>query len=91
MVGLTSGRTAEFNLGMALQKRAKIIGTVLRSRSLEEKAAATQKFTTDIIPLLANGEIKPNLDRVFPVADVKDAYNYLASNESFGKLVLDLD
>ncbi|MCY7344640.1 MAG: NAD(P)H-quinone oxidoreductase [Pyrinomonadaceae bacterium] len=90
LVGLTSGRTAEFNLGLALQKRAKIIGTVLRSRSTEEKAEATRKFTEEVLPLLTAGKVKPNLDKVFSVEDVKQAHEYLESNASFGKVVLEL-
>ena len=89
LVGLTSGRTAEFNLGLALQKRASIIGTVLRSRPMEEKAAATRNFANEVVPLFENGKIKPNLDRVFPAKDVIEAYKYLESNESFGKVVLE--
>jgi NADPH:quinone reductase len=89
LVGLTAGSKAEFNLGMALTKRAKIIGTVLRSRLTEEKAAATRKFIEDVLPLIATGKIKPNLDKVFPVEDIKNAHEYLESNASFGKVVLE--
>lgn len=89
LVGLTSGRTAEFNLGIALQKRAHIIGTVLRSRSTEEKAETTRRFADEIVPLIAAGIIRPNLDRVFAAETVVDAYKYLESNESFGKVVLE--
>ena len=89
LVGLTSGRTAEFNLGMVLQKRLSIIGTVLRARSTEEKADATIKFADEVVPLLAAGKIKANLDRTFSAEDVISAYKYLESNESFGKVVLD--
>ena len=89
LVGLTSGRTAEFDLGMALRKRARIIGTVLRARSLEEKAEATRKFAQAVVPLFESGTIKPNLDRIFAAEDVVAAYQYLESNESFGKVVLE--
>lgn len=89
LVGLTSGRTAEFNLGIALQKRATIIGTTLRGRSNAEKADATQRFAEDVLPLLASGTVVPNVDRVYPVDDAVAAYNYLKSNESFGKVVLE--
>lgn len=89
LVGLTSGRTAEFNLGLALQKRLTIIGTVLRGRSSEEKAAATRRFADQIVPAFADGRLRPDLDRVFAAHDVLDAYRYLASNQSFGKVVLE--
>ena len=89
LVGLTSGRTAEFNLGIALQKRATIIGTTLRGRSNAEKADATQRFADDVLPMLASGTVVPNVDRVYPIEDVVAAYNYLKSNESFGKVVME--
>ena len=90
LVGLTGGSRAEFNLGTALSKRLKIIGTVLRSRPAEEKAYANRKFIEDVLPLVAAGKIKPNLDKVFPVESVREAHEYLESNQSFGKVVLEL-
>jgi putative PIG3 family NAD(P)H quinone oxidoreductase len=89
LVGLTGGATAEFNLGLALAKRAKIIGTVLRSRPTNEKAEATAKFAKDVLPLIEAGKIKPNLDKVFSFEDIKEAHAYLESNQSFGKIVLE--
>ena len=89
LVGLTSGRTAEFNLGIALQKRLSVIGTMLRGRPTIEKAAATQKFSAEVVPLLASGKIRPNIDRTFAANDVVAAYKYLGSNESFGKVILE--
>lgn len=88
LVGLTGGATAQFDLGMALRKRLKITGTVLRGRSSEEKADAIRVFSEKVVPLLADRTIKPNVDRVFEMTDVQKAYEYLASNESFGKVVL---
>ncbi len=89
LVGLVGGRKAEFDLGVALTKRLKIIGTVLRFRSPEEKAFATANFVREILPLIEAGKIKPNLDRVFAVEEVQKAHEYLESNESFGKVVLE--
>ena len=89
LVGLTGGSTAEFNLGIALYKRLKIIGTALRARSIEEKADATRRFAKDVIPLLTDSKVRPNVDKIFPVEDVLQAHEYLESNESFGKVVLE--
>jgi len=88
LVGLTSGRMAEFELSIALQKRLTIIGTVLRSRSLAEKAAAVRAFAAEVLPLFEKGILRPNLDRVFDAADVREAHEYMAANKNFGKLVL---
>ena len=89
LVGLTGGAKAEFNLGAALSKRLKIVGTVLRSRSTKEKAEATREFVAEVLPFVAAGKIKPNLDEVFPVEAVREAHEYLESNCSFGKVVLE--
>ena len=89
LVGLTSGAKAEFNLAIALQKRLRIIGTVLRTRSVDEKAEAVARFTDEVLPLFDSGSIKPNPDRVFSYTAVRDAYRYLESNESFGKMVIE--
>jgi NADPH:quinone reductase len=89
LVGLTGGAQAEFDLRLALQKRAKITGTVLRARSDKEKAEATDAFATQVVPLLARGMVKANVDEVFARADVQEAYRYLGSNASFGKVVLE--
>lgn len=87
LVGLTAGRKAEIDLGRILQKRVSIIGTVLRSRPLAEKISATRVFIDQVRPLFSRGVV-PNLDRSFPAEEVWDAYRYLESNESFGKVVL---
>lgn len=89
LVGLTAGRGSDIDLGMALSKRATIIGTVLRARSLEEKAAATKLFIEQVLPLFESGKIKPNLDRIFPAGEIRAAHRYLESNESFGKVVIE--
>jgi putative PIG3 family NAD(P)H quinone oxidoreductase len=89
LVGLTAGTSAQFNLGIALSKRLTLIGTVLRARSIEEKAEATRAFAEHVVPLLANGRVRPTVDRVFDFHDVNAAHEYLESNESFGKVVLE--
>lgn len=88
LVGLTAGSTAEFDLGFALRKRLKIIGTLLRARSPEEKAEVTRLFAAEVVPLLASGAVRPNIDRVFDFTHAGEAHCYLESNESFGKVVL---
>lgn len=90
LVGLVGGASAELDMRIALRKRAKIIGTVLRGRSDAEKAKVTAAFERDVLPLLRAGEITPNVDRVFPMDRVREAHEYLESNESFGKVVLEI-
>ena len=62
---------------------------MLRGRPNIEKASATKLFADEVVPLFELGVIKPNIDRVFSVNEVVAAYNYLRSNESFGKVILE--
>ena len=89
LVGLTAGRSAELNMGVALSKRLKLIGTVLRGRPDDEKADAVRAFERDVVPMLADGRIRPTIDRVFKASDVGEAHRYLESNASFGKVLLE--
>jgi putative PIG3 family NAD(P)H quinone oxidoreductase len=88
LVGLMSGPVAEANLGLLLVKRLQVRGTTLRARNLEEKAAAVRAFEKSVLPHLASGRMKTVIDRVYPLAEAAEAHRYLASNESFGKVVL---
>jgi NADPH2:quinone reductase len=89
LVGLTAGGTSQIDLALTLRKRTKIIGTVLRARPIEEKESATRAFADAFLGSFAMGGIVPIVDRTFPAHDAREAYRYLASNESFGKVVLE--
>ncbi len=91
VVGLTGGRTAQIDLGTVLRKRLRILGTSLRMRPLEEKIDAVQDFDHDVGSLLAAGQVRPVIDRVFPVDEVSEAHRYMEANANFGKIVLRLD
>ncbi|HEU4629515.1 MAG TPA: NAD(P)H-quinone oxidoreductase [Gemmatimonadaceae bacterium] len=88
LVGLVAGRSAEIDLGAILRKRLSVQGTVLRGRSLAEKIAVTRAFTTHVVPMLADGRVRPVVDTVFPIDDVRAAHERLEANTTFGKVVL---
>jgi len=88
VVGLVAGTRAELDLGVLLRKRLEIRGTVLRSRSLEEKIAVTRAFADHLLPLIERRVLKAVVDRVLPLEQAGEAHAYVASNESFGKVVL---
>lgn len=88
-VGTPGGAKTELNISRIMAKRAKLIGTVLRSRPTKEKAEATAGFVKDVIPLLASGAVRPVIDHVFKINKIRQAHEYLESNASFGKVVLE--
>lgn len=88
MVGLVSGAKAELQLGKLLAKRAHLIGTVLRSRPLDEKIALARSFEHAVVPGFESGALKPQVDTVMSAREVGRAHELLESNTTFGKIVL---
>jgi NADPH2:quinone reductase len=89
MVASQAGGRAELEIGVLMGKRLRIHGTMLRARTNEEKAAATDAFARDVVPLLADGQVAPVIARTFPLDDAAEAYDLLASDAVFGKIVLE--
>ncbi|MFN2427848.1 MAG: NAD(P)H-quinone oxidoreductase, partial [Candidatus Binatia bacterium] len=88
VVGLMGGFSGELPLGMLMQKRLTLRGTLLRSRSLEEKAAATRAFEKSVLPHLASRRLRTVIDKVFPLAEAAEAHRLMEANANFGKIVL---
>jgi NADPH:quinone reductase len=88
LVGTTAGSSGPLDFGVVMGKRLRITGTVLRARSAEEKAQATRRFAVSVVPLLARGVVRPVIDKIYTMDEVRAAHERLESNESFGKVVL---
>jgi putative PIG3 family NAD(P)H quinone oxidoreductase len=88
LVGLLGGRSEKLELGVLLSKRLRLFGTVLRSRPLEEKIALARDFERQVLPLFAQGRIKPVVDGLFPMYQIQQACERMAQNATFGKVVL---
>jgi putative PIG3 family NAD(P)H quinone oxidoreductase len=87
-VGTTGGASAQLDFSRVMGKRLRIIGTVLRARSIEEKARATRLFAAHVLPLLERETVRPVIDKVYRMDEVRAAHERMESNESFGKIVL---
>ncbi|QDV32839.1 NAD(P)H-quinone oxidoreductase [Tautonia plasticadhaerens] len=88
VVGLLGGRKAELDLSQLLAKRARLVGTTLRARPIEEKIAATRRFADRVVPWLERRTVMPVVDRAFPLDEVVAAASHMESNRGFGKVVL---
>lgn len=89
-VGTMGAGTAPLALGKLMMKRASLIGTTLRGRPLEEKAVLAQRFTRELVPAFAEGRLRPVIDRRFPLEQIAAAHEYLATNASVGKVLIDV-
>jgi putative PIG3 family NAD(P)H quinone oxidoreductase len=89
LVGAMGGAQASVAVPAVMGKRLSIVGTVLRTRPAWQKAQATAAFAREVVPLLAAGRLEPVVDTVVPLGDAARAYERLASDAAFGKIVLD--
>jgi len=88
IIGLMGGAKAEINLGALMVKRQQIIGSVLRSRPVAEKAGIVRQFTTAVMPLFEQGAIVPLIHAVLPLDQAAEAHRMMEASEHFGKIVL---
>jgi NADPH:quinone reductase-like Zn-dependent oxidoreductase len=89
-VGVMGGGNTPFNLAAMLGKRAKLSGTVLRARPLEEKIAISQRFSNEVLPLFDSGHLTPVIDKRYPFSEIAAAHAYMESNANIGKIVIDI-
>ena len=89
VVGLTAGIRAELRLDILLGKRARLMGTVLRSRSIHEKAALMSRFGREVLPLFERGELHSLCEERYSVDQIEQAHQRMGQNETFGKLVVE--
>jgi NADPH2:quinone reductase len=88
LIGVMGGIKAELNLATMMVKRQRIIGSVLRSRPVAEKAAIISQFESTVMPLFANGTIEPLISARFPLQEAAAAHQMMEQGGHFGKIVL---
>jgi len=90
VIGVGAGARAEVNLLVLMGKRARIHGSVLRARSLEEKAAAARLVERAVLPGFASGDLSVPVAATFPLDAVADAYARFKAGSKLGKIVLEI-
>jgi putative PIG3 family NAD(P)H quinone oxidoreductase len=91
VIGVGGGARAELDLYALMGKRARIHGSTLRARSLEDKAAAARAVERHVLPLLAAGTVRVPVETTFPMAEAEAAYERFAAGGKLGKIVLVTD
>lgn len=88
LIGLLGGSMTELSLNLMLMKRLRLIGTSMRSRSLEEKIALTKRFESELLPFIAEKELQANLDCTMPFDQIVQAHKMMEADANFGKIVM---
>lgn len=89
-IATLSGRQVQLDLRRLMAKRARLIGSTLRSRPLAEKVRIKQSFLQRFGGAMASGELKPLIDDVYPWRQVNEAHARMRDNRTIGKLVLEV-
>ena len=90
VIGIGAGAKVELNLGHLLGKRGRIHGSMLRSRSLEDKADAARRVERAVLPGFASGDLIVPVSATFPLDAVADAYARFQAGAKLGKIVLEV-
>jgi NADPH2:quinone reductase len=88
IVGIGGGARAELDLRKLMTKRARILSSTLRSRSLEEKAAAARRIETSVLPFLAASRLEVPITATYPLEEARAAYDHFTAGGKLGKIVL---
>lgn len=88
VVGVPGGSRAGIDLRRLMARRARLYGTVLRARPVEEKAALAAEFAAAVLPGFAAGALQPVIDGVLPAGEAAEAHRRMERNLNFGKIVL---
>lgn len=87
VIGLQRGSKAELDLGTLMSKRARIIGTTLRSRPHAERAEIVEEVRLKVWPLIPD-QVRPVIHCTVPFDNAQAAHDLMETGEVFGKIVL---
>jgi putative PIG3 family NAD(P)H quinone oxidoreductase len=88
IIGAMGGIEGTLPVGRMLTRRLTVQATTLRSRPVDYKAALARALEAEVLPRLAEGALRPIVDRTFPLAAAADAHRLMESSAHFGKIVL---
>ena len=94
LLGFLAGSGTDTDLGPILRKRLEVIGTMMRTRGLEERIPLIREFSQRMLPLFGSrseqgAPLRPVLERAYPMTQLADAHRVLEGNATFGKIVVE--
>lgn len=89
-VGRLGGTHADFNFDLHAARRIDYVGVTFRSRSIEEIREIFRQVRGDIWTAIASRKLKLPIDRVFPFAEIGEAFAHMEANRHLGKIVVSL-
>jgi NADPH2:quinone reductase len=87
-IAVQGGMVAEINMAQVMMRRLTLTGSTLRPRSAEFKGLLAQEIHANVWPMVAEGRLRPEMDKLFPLADAAAAHAHMESGDHVGKIVL---
>jgi NADPH:quinone reductase len=89
-IAVLGGAQATINMAKLMVKRQTVTGSTLRARSADFKALLARDIRENVWPAVAEGELRPAMDRVFPLHEAAAAHERMEAGEHIGKIVLEV-
>lgn len=87
-IAVQGGMLATIPLFEIMRKRLTLTGSTLRPRSVEFKMLVADELHRTVWPLVAAGQLRPVIDRTYPLAEAAEAHRRMEAGDHVGKIVL---
>jgi NADPH:quinone reductase len=87
-IGVQESSVGTIDIRHMMRRRLTLIGTTLRSRTVAYKSRVCSELAERVWPLLDGGQIRPTVDRVFSMAQVREAHSWMEQGSHTGKILL---
>ncbi|EMF4672744.1 NAD(P)H-quinone oxidoreductase [Providencia stuartii] len=87
-IGMMKGNPKSLNLMPLMIKRLIHTGSTMRSRTVAEKSSIAAELKQHVWGMLQKGELKPFINKTYPLDQVADAHRHMESGDLYGKIVL---
>ncbi len=88
VIGVGAGAKSEVNLLALMGKRARLCGSTLRARALEDKALVARRVEREVLPLFETRDLHVPIADTFRLSEAAAAYDRFAAGGKLGKIVV---
>ena len=89
-IAVQGGATATIPMWQVMARRLTLTGSTLRARSNQFKALLAQEIERNVWPLVAEGVLRPVMDKILPLAEAAAAHARMEAGGHIGKIVLEM-
>ncbi|NJC33059.1 putative PIG3 family NAD(P)H quinone oxidoreductase [Sphingomonas jejuensis] len=87
-IAVQRGARAEISIADVMMRRLTLTGSTLRARPVGFKTLVADEIAREVWPHVADGRLRPEIDRVFPLAEAAEAHRRMEDGDHVGKIVL---